>query len=406
MAQDVYISHHLTNRDVADSIRKSLDVNKIDSWMVPKDKDPENEWSPSIVNAIKETKIFVLILSLKSNESPLTSKEVEMAKNYGKTIIIFKLEDIKPSNLNFIESDNIIDSTEATKSNKPYDEDIEKLVTKIQSLLIEAPELEVPPKMIDPHSKRTAAIGSVLIILMVISGYLIPLPYNWLLILVLLLGFFILLGYTKGNWNRILVDERNQMSLSRFQTVVWTLIILSAFFAMALASIKVGVTNPTANQVDLAKALDIGVPWQLWAIIGISITSLVGSPLILSTKKDLTVVDQEREDYYQKKLDERNMKAEGTVCVNQTIEQAKFTDIFTGDEIADCRRIDMAKVQMFFFTIIVVVAYSVLIFKTMMDATPNNLEFPILSQGIIALLAISHGAYLTEKAVPSTPTKK
>lgn len=102
------------------------------------------------------------------------------------------------------------------------------------------------------------------------------------------------------------------------------------------------------------------------------------------------------------------MKAEGTVCINQTIEQAKFTDIFTGDEVADCRRIDMAKVQMFFFTIIVIVAYSILIYVTMINNanTPNELEFPPLSEVIIALLAISHGAYLTEKAVPSTPTEK
>ncbi len=263
-------------------------------------------------------------------------------------------------------------------------------------------------KIIDPHSKRTAIIGSFLIILMVVAGYLAPLPLNWILIFVLLFGFFALLGYTKGNWNRILVDERNQMSLSRFQTVVWTLIILSAFFAMALARIKAAAILPGVDSLELlANSLKIGVPWQLWAIIGISVSSLVGSPLILSTKKDLKIVDQEREDYYDKKLKERKMRAEGTVCVNQEIDQAKFTDMFTGDELANCRRIDMAKVQMFFFTIIVVVAYSILIYVTMIKTanTPDKLEFPQLTEGIIALLIISHGAYLTEKAVPSTPTK-
>lgn len=178
---------------------------------------------------------------------------------------------------------------------------------------------------------------------------------------------------------------------------------------MALARIKAGVIAPeTIGSSLLANSLNMGIPWQLWAIMGISVTSLVGSLLILSTKKDLKMADNERTKDLENKLKKRNMEAEGTVCIKQTIEQAKFTDIFTGDEVTDCRRIDMAIVQMFFFTIIVIVAYSILIYVTMINKanTPNKLEFPPLSEGIITLLAISHGAYLTEKAVPSTPTKK
>lgn len=169
---------------------------------------------------------------------------------------------------------------------------------------------QVQSAMIDYHSKRTAAIGGVLIILMVVFGYLIPLPYKWLLILVILFGFFVLLGYTKGSWNRILVDERNQMSLSRFQTVVWTLIILSAFFARALARIKAGAIVPGAiGSSILANSLNIGIPWQLWAIVGISVTSLVGSPLILSTKKDLTMVDNERTKDLKNKLKKKKYES-------------------------------------------------------------------------------------------------
>jgi hypothetical protein len=400
MSHDVYISYHLENGEVTDSIYKKLEANKIGSWMVPISKNSEKDWSKSIVDAIKEANIFVLILSSKSNESPLTSKEVEMAKNYEKKIITFQLEDIETLKLDLIICDNIIDATKSTKLEITYDEDITKLVTEIESLLVNVPKKEqVQTITINDHSKAIAAISGLLVISLVVVGYLVPLPYNWLLILALLFVFFVLLGYTKGKWNRILVDERNQMSLSRFQTVVWTLIILSAFFAIALARIKGG---------TLSDALDIEVPWQLWAVIGISVTSLVGSPLILSTKKDLTIVDSEREKYINK-LNEKNMNLEGTVCINQTIDQARFTDIFTGDEAADCRRIDMAKVQMFFFTIIVVVAYSILILQTMINASTTNafdlLDFPLLSAGIIALLAISHGAYLTEKAVPSTPTE-
>jgi hypothetical protein len=60
---------------------------------------------------------------------------------------------------------------------------------------------------------------------------------------------------------------------------------------------------------------------------------------------------------------------------------------------------------MFFFTIIIAFVYCVFLFDLMTKpGNPVIAGFPPLSDGLIALLAISHGGYLTEKAVPSTPT--
>jgi hypothetical protein len=182
---------------------------------------------------------------------------------------------------------------------------------------------------------------------------------------------------------------------------MWTLIFLSAFFAIALSRIS----NPA---VDINLALDIGVPEQLWALIGISTISLVGSPLILSRKK-LQYPDEEKLKTNGKtitqKLAENDMTALGTVCKRDSSLKASFYDIFTGDEIADCNYVNLAKVQMFFFTILIAVVYCVLLLDLMTKpGNPAITGFPPLSDGLIALLAISHGGYLTEKAVPSTPT--
>jgi hypothetical protein len=229
---------------------------------------------------------------------------------------------------------------------------------------------------------------------------------NWLWILIILVVFFAFLGHLiKGRWDGILIDERNQMSLSRFQMVMWTLILLSAFFAIGLSRIS----NPA---LDANLALDIGVPEQLWALIGVSTISLVGSPLILSRKKLqfpdknklITKVNNDTKTITQK-LAEKDMVAIGTVCKRNSSSKASFYDIFTGDEIADCSYVNLAKIQMFFFTIIIGVVYCVLLLDLMTKpGNPVITGLPPLSDGLVALLAISHGGYLTEKAVPSTPT--
>ncbi len=147
----------------------------------------------------------------------------------------------------------------------------------------------------------------------------------------------------------------------------------------------------------------IEVPWQLWALIGISITSIVGTPLILSQKKELTPKDAEKID---DELRKKRMKLEGTVCKNERIEDARFTDMFTGDEAADCSHINMAKVQMFFFTILIILAYSALLIKLMSHPPQDGITgFPPLSDDIVALLGLSNAGYLTQKAVPSTATE-
>ena len=81
-----------------------------------------------------------------------------------------------------------------------------------------------------------------------------------------------------GRWMGALIDERNVMSLSRFQMVAWTLLILSAYLTAALANIATGQAHPLA----------INLPQELWVLLGIGTASLVGSPLLLNAKMTKT----------------------------------------------------------------------------------------------------------------------
>ena len=98
---------------------------------------------------------------------------------------------------------------------------------------------------------------------------------SWVLNLTLIGVFIFVAGkaVTGLGWGA-LIDDRNKISLSRLQLIIWTIVILSAFLTAALSNVRSEVVDPLA----------IAIPLQLWILMGISTTSLVGSPLIKNQK--------------------------------------------------------------------------------------------------------------------------
>jgi Ca2+/Na+ antiporter len=200
-----------------------------------------------------------------------------------------------------------------------------------------------------------------------------------------------------------LIDERNQMSLSRLQLIIWTVIVISGYATAALWNLFA---------TDATDPLAVGVPQELWWLLGISTTSFVGSPLILSTKKNQEANTAQKEDNEAALIEQQgsapdSVDTEGVVVVNKTPEQARLADMFTGDEIGNGPHLDLGKVQLFFFTIILVVAYGMALGQLFLSTSGQVGEFPTLSESILVLLGISHASYLTYKAVPhSEPADK
>ena len=211
---------------------------------------------------------------------------------------------------------------------------------------------------------------------------------NWLINLALFLFFIIILGNgITGRWSGLLIDDRKKMSLSRLQTVAWTVLILSAFITAALTNIRI----PNA---DLSKVLNVGIPETLWILLGISTTSLVGSPLVLSIKKnqpdkDLPPGNDGKKDTV------------GSVVVNKDIKDASWSDIFMGEEVSNDNILDLGKVQMFYFTVLLVFTYGLMLAMVFMDPNQPIIKgFPEPGQAAAGLLGISQAAYLANKVVP------
>ena len=243
----------------------------------------------------------------------------------------------------------------------------------------------------------------VIVLAVFLVGLLVPNNarlWGWLGTLILLIVFIAVASHgITGLWRGWLIDERNKISLSRLQMTLWTVIVLSGYYTAALANLAARQAGP----------LSIAIPGELWLLMGISTTSLVASPLIKSNKK----LKQAKQDEKASTLalmarqgtDTGKVESKGLIVVNKTLEDAQWSDLFKGEETGNAALLDLAKIQMFYFTLILALAYAVALGSTLVSNTARISEFPALDPGIVALLGISHAGYLTNKAIPHSETQ-
>lgn len=254
----------------------------------------------------------------------------------------------------------------------------------------------IPPGPEEPRriaSNLEVWIVSIALLGVTALGGIVPTSgLAWLVVLLSMFVFVLFLGkWICGRPLGVLVADRNLMSLSRFQMILWTLLILSGYLTIAMKRVHGGIPNP----------LDFGVDTKLWALMGISTASLVGSPLLLQSKKlqQPAANSVEKASTLLKENQETIQdNSQGRLYANASPLDARFTDIFQGDEIGNTAYLDPAKLQMFFFSLIVAGSFAYQMFASIHGAA-TSLAMPVLSDGMVALLGISHAGYLGSKAV-------
>ncbi|HEU5226862.1 MAG TPA: hypothetical protein VFU49_03545 [Ktedonobacteraceae bacterium] len=236
-----------------------------------------------------------------------------------------------------------------------------------------------------------------------IAGWFIPSRLMAWLAILLLLTFFIALaanGVT-GNWRGALIDNRNRISLSRFQMLLWTILILSAYLAATLANMKV-----TPDLTGTGNLFSVAIPSGLWLLMGIATTSLVAAPLILSTKTTKTPDEQQKDNTLKLLANQHvdvgndNVIDRGQIIAYATPDNARWADLFTGEEVGNAAQFDLSKIQLFYFTFILILVYGIALATIFAGPGPTIKALPDIDQGILALLGISHAGYLTSKAIP------
>lgn len=90
--KDVFISYKAEEIEEANWVKSVLESNGISCWMAPSCIPGGSSYAVEIPQAIRQAKVFVLILSSKAQSSQWVSREVDLAINEGKIVLPFMLE--------------------------------------------------------------------------------------------------------------------------------------------------------------------------------------------------------------------------------------------------------------------------------------------------------------------------
>ena len=63
MAHDVFISHSTEDKPAADAVCAILEKKGVRCWIAPRDIMPGADWGESIVNAIRTSRVLLLLFS-------------------------------------------------------------------------------------------------------------------------------------------------------------------------------------------------------------------------------------------------------------------------------------------------------------------------------------------------------
>lgn len=127
-----FISYSTKEQSSADSMKKLLKKQGIQTWMAPGDIPAGNKYAQVINKAIKGCSCLILMLSKNSQDSVWVSKEVERAVNYRKPIIPVQLEALT---LNdefelYISTDQVV----AVKMIDDDSEEIQKILDSVKAI--------------------------------------------------------------------------------------------------------------------------------------------------------------------------------------------------------------------------------------------------------------------------------
>jgi hypothetical protein len=218
-------------------------------------------------------------------------------------------------------------------------------------------------------------------------------PISWLATLVLLGAALGLIGLTVNQrWDGIFIDGRNKISLSRTQIICWSMLLISALFTAGLSNAAALVAQP----------LKITIPATIWSLLALGSFTAVASPMILEKKKvqgarpaNMAAIEAtlaRREGLTQP------LKPNGSVVEKGTPADARWIDLVLGDE-GDAASVDVSKVQKLAFTVLLLAVYGAGLFSTFSAAGVVD-RFPEVDPGFVALLGVSHAAYLAYKMTP------
>lgn len=152
--KEIFISYSTVDALNAETVRNVLENNGLSCWMAPRDIPGGSNYTKEIPIAIRNCKVFVLILSKNAQNSQWVLKELDSAVNCGKVILPFMLEEcILNDEFNFL-----LTGAQRYSAYQKKAEAMETLISRIRGILgaPSAPQAEAEEAPM-PAAKQPAA---------------------------------------------------------------------------------------------------------------------------------------------------------------------------------------------------------------------------------------------------------
>ncbi len=213
-----------------------------------------------------------------------------------------------------------------------------------------------------------------------------------------------------GRFLSALTNAQGRYSLSIAQAAGWTVLLLVPLLAIGM--FNAGLIAEAMRDVFLLDPQkDVGdtfnlfpsMPAELWAVLGISLSSPLLTALILRTKKPVSELAAKHQP----------QESAGKITVRDSGTPPSIVDWFLGEEGDNAGRVDISRLQMVLITAGLMTVYAHLLFVSVQDLglssiltaldVPKSLisRFPEVNAMMAGLLALSHSTYLVVKAAPS-----
>lgn len=129
---DAFVSYSSLDKPVADAVVARLEQAGIRCWIAPRDVVPGEIWSESIVGAIADSRLMVVVFSSNANASRQVLREVERAMASNVVVIPLRVESTEPSGAlaYFLATEHWLDAI-----TPPLEDHIDKLVHAADTLL-------------------------------------------------------------------------------------------------------------------------------------------------------------------------------------------------------------------------------------------------------------------------------
>jgi serine/threonine protein kinase/peptidoglycan/xylan/chitin deacetylase (PgdA/CDA1 family) len=92
----VFISHSNEDETIADAVCAALEAENISCWIAPRNVQGDRPYSVQIIQAIREAKVLILVLSAASGRSKHVLREVDRAAYCQNPILTFRVEPVNP----------------------------------------------------------------------------------------------------------------------------------------------------------------------------------------------------------------------------------------------------------------------------------------------------------------------